>query len=90
MNEKELDQKRKEFRDTEIQSRIESYGTSNAQEYRKSALKSNYTYKKVDKTLSKLAWVIIISQFVGITFFSSLYVISYVPKTKFLVAKVMP
>lgn len=90
MNEKDLELKRKEFRETEIQNKISSYAQVSAEEFRKSSLKSNYTYKKIDKTLGKMAWSLIIFQAVFLTFFSSLYVASYIPKTKILVSKVMP
>lgn len=90
MNERELDQKRKEFRETEIQNKIASYGHVSAVEYRQTTLKANYTHKRVDKTVGKFGWGLIIFQAVFLMLFSSLYVASYIPKTKFIVTKVMP
>lgn len=92
MNEQELEQRRKEFRETEIQNKIASYSQHHvsASEFRQHTLKANYTYKKIDRTLGKFAKFLIIFQAVGLCFFSSLYVFSYIPKTKPLVAKVMP
>jgi hypothetical protein len=90
MSDQELEQKRKEFRETEIQNKIESYSQVSAVEFRKNTLKHHYTYKKIDKHISKFAWVLIITQALSLTAFCTLYVASYIPKTKFLVTKVLP
>jgi hypothetical protein len=90
LSEKELEEKRKEFRETELQNKINSYSNVGAVEYRQSTLKSNYTYKRVDRRIGKLAFGMIILQALSIVFFSSMYVFTYIPKTKPLVAKLMP
>ncbi len=90
MNENELENKRKEFREEEIQRKIDSYSKVSAVEYRQTTLKSNYTRKVVDRRLPKYAWVIIIFQSSLLIFYSSLYVLSYIPNTKIIVSKVMP
>jgi hypothetical protein len=90
MNEKELENKRKEFRENELQNKIESYSKVSAVEFRQHTLKSNYTRRVVDRRFPKYAWAIVLIQAFAITFYSSLYVLSYVPKTKSFVAKVMP
>jgi len=88
MTEEELNQKRQEFRDQEVMKKITEYGS--ASEYRQQTLKTNYTVRKVEKTFGKLGWGLIIVQAVSLTFFSLLFVFSYVPKTKFIVTMVMP
>jgi hypothetical protein len=90
ISETDLETKRKEYRESEIQNKIESYSKVSAVEFRQHTLKSNYTRRVVDKRLPKVAWFLIITQAIGITYFSSLYVLSYIPKTKTLVTKVMP
>lgn len=88
MTEAELQQKRQEFRDSEIQGRIEKL--SSAEEYRQQTLKLNYTRRVVKKSLGKFGWTLIIGQATFLVFFSSLFIISYIPKTKFLVTKILP
>jgi hypothetical protein len=88
MTEDELQRKRAEFRDTEIQNKIANL--SSAEEYRQQTLKVNYTRKKVQIGLGKMGWTLIVGQATFLVFFSALFVISYIPKTKFIVAKLMP
>lgn len=88
MTEEELQQKRAEYRDTEVQNRIANLST--AEEYRQQTLKANYTRKVVKTSVGKMGWTLIIGQATFLIFFSSLFVISYIPKTKFLVTKILP
>jgi hypothetical protein len=90
MNEKELEKKRKEFRDGEIQKKISSYQSSDAIEYRESSLKTHYTYKRVDKNIGKFGKGLIIFQAVSLFLFCSLYVFTYIPKMSPFVSKVLP
>ncbi len=88
MTEEELNRKRQEYRDTEIQNKIASF--SSAEEYRQATLKVNYTRRKVVVGLGKIGWTLIVGQATFLVFFSALFVISYIPKTKFLVTKILP
>ncbi len=88
MTEDELNRKRQEYRDTEIQNKIASF--SSAEEYRQTTLKVNYTRRKVVVGLGKIGWTLIVGQATFLVFFSALFVISYIPKTKFLVTKILP
>ena len=88
MTEDELQKKRQEFRDSEVQNKIAQFST--AEDFRQHTLKANYTRKVVKIKFGKLGWTIVISQATGLLFFSSLFLLSYMPKTKFLVAKIMP
>ena len=88
MTEDELEQRRKEYRDNEVQSKISEYSKSD--EYHAKTIKTHYTRHKVDTRLPKIAWVLIISQASSIIFFSSLYVFTYMPKAKIIVTKVLP
>jgi len=88
MTEEELQRKRQEYRDTEIQNKIASF--SSAEEYRQATLKVNYTRRKVVVGLGKIGWTLIEGQATFLVFFSALFVISYIPKTKFLVTKILP
>ncbi|MBP9679830.1 MAG: hypothetical protein KBD76_00375 [Bacteriovorax sp.] len=88
MTEDELQKKRQEFRDTEIQNKIANL--SSAEEYRQQTLKANYTRRRVKGDFGKFGWSIIIGQATFLVFFSALFVISYIPKTKFIVAKILP
>lgn len=88
MTEEELQKKRQEFRDSEVQNRIAQL--SSAEEYRQQTLKANYTRKVVKTSLGKIGWSLIIGQATFLLFFSSLFIISYIPKTKFLVTKILP
>jgi hypothetical protein len=92
VTEEELEQRRKEYRDSEVQSKITEYSAAGApvDAYHAQTLKSHYTKHKVDRKLSKIAWFLIISQASSIIFFSSLYVFTYIPKTKTIVTKVLP
>ena len=84
----ESHQQRKEVRDTEIQSRISRL--SSAEEFRHQTLRENYTRRTVRMGLGKLGWTLVITQASCIVFFSALFVISYIPKTKFIVTKILP
>ncbi len=88
MTEEELQKKRQEFRDTEVQNRIANL--SSAEEYRQQTLKANYTRRVVKTSVGKMGWTLIIGQATFLLFFSSLFIISYIPKTKFLVTKILP
>lgn len=88
MTEDELNRKRQEYRDSEIQNKIASF--SSAEEYRQTTLKVNYTRRKVVVGLGKIGWTLIVGQATFLVFFSALFVISYIPKTKFLVTKILP
>lgn len=88
MTEDELKKKRQEFRDTEIQNRISDL--SSAEEYRQQTLKANYTRRVVKASIGKMGWTLLIGQATFLLFFSSLFIISYIPKTKFLVTKILP
>ncbi|MFA6236529.1 MAG: hypothetical protein WC635_04300 [Bacteriovorax sp.] len=88
MTEEELQKKRQEYRDSEVQSRIAQL--SSAEEYRQQTLRVNYTRRVVKTTVGKLGWSIIIGQATFLVFFSTLFLISYIPKTKFLVSKILP
>ena len=89
MTEDELQQKRKEYRNKEIEEKISEY-SGGANEFRQQTLKQHYTHKSVDSKLPKIAWIIILSQATSIFFFSSLYICSYHPKAKIIVQKVFP
>ncbi len=88
MTEDELQKKRQEFRDNEVQNKINSF--SAADEYRQQTLKANYTHKVVKITIGKIGWTLIISQATFLIFFSCLFIMSYIPKAKFLITKVLP
>lgn len=90
MTEEELHKRRQEFRDQEVMNKIADYQSSSAVEYRQQTLKSNYTFRRVEKSLGKFGWGLIIVQALFLVLFSFLFVFSYIPKTKFLVAMVMP
>ncbi len=93
LSEQELESKRKEYRETELQNKIASYSSStfsSASEFRQTTLKANYTHRKVDRRFPKYAWFLLITQALAITFYSSLYILSYIPKTKHIVSMVMP
>lgn len=88
MTEEELQKKRQEYRDSEVQNRIAHL--SSAEEYRQQTLKANYTRRVVKTTIGKMGWTLIIGQATFLFFFSTLFLISYIPKTKFLVGKILP
>lgn len=88
MTEEELQKKRQEFRDSEVQNRITQL--SSAEEYRQQTLRANYTRKVVKASFGKLGWSLIVGQATFLVFFSALFIISYIPKTKFLVTKIFP
>lgn len=88
MNEDELQRKRQDFRDNELQNKISNF--SAASDYRQQALKANYTYKVVKLTIGKIGWTLLLGQASALIFFSSLFVMSYIPKAKFLITKVLP
>lgn len=88
MTEEELQRKRQEYRDSEVQNRITNL--SSAEEYRQQTLKTNYTRRVVKTSLGKMGWTLILGQATFLLFFSTLFLISYIPKTKFLVTKILP
>jgi hypothetical protein len=88
MTEDELQRKRAEFRDQEVSNKISQY--SEVAEYRQQVIKNNYTYKRVDKSLGKLGWFLVLSHVTFLVFFISLYIFSYIPHTKKIVTMVMP
>lgn len=88
MTEDELRIKREEFRDLEVENKISHL--SSAEEYRQETLKAHYTRRVVKTSIPKLGLGIIIGQATFLLFFSSLFIISYIPKTKFLVTKIFP
>ena len=88
MTEDELQKKRQDFRESEVQNRIAHL--SSAEEYRQQTLKANYTRKVVKTSVGKMGWTLIIGQATFLLFFSSLFIISYIPKTKFLITKILP
>ena len=93
MTEEELAEKRKEFRDSEVQKKIDNFndggedpkGGGGGQAQVKAVAK-----RPSKKDLGGFAWTLIISQAIGLVFFSSLFVMSYIPKTKFIVTKILP
>jgi len=90
MTEDELQKKRQEYRNQEVADKISKFSTGSAAEYRHQVIKNNYTYKKVDKSFGKLGLAIVISQASFLVFFSVLFVFSYIPHTKKIVAMIMP
>jgi hypothetical protein len=88
MTEEELEEKRQEFRDSEVRKKIAQL--SSAEEFRQATLKMNYTRRQVQVRLGKLGWTLIVGQATFLLFFSALFIISYIPKTKFLVTKILP
>ncbi len=92
MTEEELDKKRKEYRDNEVQNKISEYSAPGAttDAYHSQTIKTHYTKHKVDRKLTKIAWFLILTQASSIIYFSSLYVFTYIPKTKVFVTKVLP
>lgn len=88
MTEDELQRKRQEFRDQEVMNKINEF--TNAVEFRQQTLRANYTKKKVKKNLGKFGWTLVITHATGLVFFSTLFVLSFLPKTKFIVANIMP
>lgn len=88
LTEEELQRKRQEYRDAEVQNKIASFST--AEEYRQQTLRVHYTHRKVSTGVSKLGWTLIWGQATFLVFFSALFIISYIPKTKFIVTKIFP
>ncbi|MBY0416202.1 MAG: hypothetical protein K2Q18_18660 [Bdellovibrionales bacterium] len=88
MNEDELQRKRKEFRDQEVMGKINEYSAAN--QYRHQVLKTNYTYKRVDKRFGKVGWTLIGTQAMFLVLFCFLFIFSYIPATKKIVSMVMP
>jgi hypothetical protein len=88
MTEEELQKKRQDFRDAEVQNKIASFST--AEEYRQQTLRTNYTRRKVQVGLGKMGWTLLVGQASFLVFFSALFLISYIPKTKFIVTKIFP
>ena len=56
MTEDELQKKRKEYRNQEVANKISEYSSGSAAEYRHQVIKTNYTYKKVDKSFGKMGF----------------------------------
>ena len=95
MTEEELQKKRQEFRDQEVATKISQYSTGGAtnaytNDYRQQVIKSNYTYRRVDRRLGKMGLFIVISQSTMLLFFSTLFLFSYIPHTKKFVTMIMP
>ena len=88
MTEEELQEKRKDFRDQEVMKKISQY--SEASDYRQQVLKTNYTRKIVDKNFGKMGYFLIITQSLSLLFFVTLWIFSYIPQTKKIVAMWMP
>lgn len=88
MTEEELQKRRQEYRDSEVQNRIANL--SQAEEYRQQTLRVNYTRRVVKATIGKMGWTLILSQATFLFFFSTLFIMSYIPKTKFLITKILP
>ncbi len=88
MTEDELQRKRAEYRDQEVNNKISQY--SQVAEYRQQVLKVNYTSKSVDKSLTKMGWFLVLTHVVFLVFFCTLFVFSYIPHTKKIVAMVLP
>lgn len=92
MTEEELQQKRQEFRDSEVQRKIDDFGgeveggSGGASKAKAVATKKGPSKKSVPT----IGWTIIITQLTGLIFFCTLFLMSYIPKTKFLVTKIMP
>ncbi len=80
MTEDELEQRRKEYRDKEVQDKISMYSKSD--EYHAQTIKTHYTKHTVDTRLPKIGWFLIISHATSILFFCSLYVFTYIPMAK--------
>ena len=88
MTEDELQRKRAEFRDQEVNHQISQY--SEVAEYRQAVIKSNYTHRTVDKSLTKMGWFLVLTHAVLLVFFCTLFVFSYIPQTKKIVTMVLP
>ena len=88
MTEDELQRKRAEYRDQEVNNKISQF--SQVAEYRQQVIKANYTHKTVDKRFGKMGWFLVISQATFLIFFSTLFIFSYIPHTKKIVSMVMP
>jgi hypothetical protein len=91
VTEEELAEKRKEFRDSEVQKKIDNFNEGGEDSKGGGKGQAKVVGKRPSKKdLSGFAWTLIISQAVGLVFFCSLFVMSYIPKTKFIVTKIMP
>ena len=92
MTEEELAEKRKEFRDSEVQKKIDNFndGEGDAKGGGAQGQVRVVGKRPSKKDLGGFAWTLIITQAVGLVFFSSLFIMSYIPKTKFIVTKLMP
>jgi len=93
MTEEELQQKRQEFRDSEVQRKINDLGeeVSGGPGGKKSISKTSTSKKRrSNKDIPTLGWTLIFTQLTGLVFFCSLFLLSYIPKTKYLVTKIMP
>ena len=89
MNEDELQQRRKDYRDQEVEDKISQYSVK-TDAFRQETLKNHYTTHTIDRKLPKIGWFIVISHLASIVFFSSLYICTYIPKAKIIVTKVLP
>jgi len=92
MTEEELQQKRQEFRDSEVQRKIDDLGEDVAGGSNGSSKTKAVAAKKgpSSKSVPTIGWTIIITQLTGLIFFCTLFLMSYIPKTKYLVTKIMP
>jgi hypothetical protein len=92
VTEEELAEKRKEFRDSEVQKKIDNFneGGEDPKAGGGQAQAKAVGKRPSKKDLGGFAWTLIISQAIGLVFFSSLFIMSYIPKTKFIVTKILP
>jgi hypothetical protein len=91
VTEQELAEKRKEFRDSEVQKKIDNLNEAGEEVKGGGQAQARAVAKRPSKKdLGGFAWTLIISQAVGLVFFSSLFIMSYIPKTKFIVTKLLP
>ncbi len=92
MTEDELKDKRQEFRDSEVQKKIDNFGEEDkaAKEAAGSNAKVVIVKRGKKGNLGTMGWTLVITQATGILFFSTLFILSYLPKTKFIVNKILP
>ena len=90
MTEEELAEKRKEFRDSEVQKKIDNFNDGGEDPKAGGGQAKAIAKRPSKKDLGGFAWTLIISQAIGLVFFSSLFIMSYIPKTKFIVTKILP
>lgn len=78
----------KEFKNNETDSQLEHF--KNAGQYRQEILKNYYTKKSVKIMPGKFGIFFILTQVFALSISLMLFIISYVPKWKFLVYKILP